>query len=178
MKKCSYPKEGILLYMNLFILRHGKAEKSSEGIPDADRALTRDGKEEVKKVAQWMKGKKIGFDAIATSPLKRAYGTAKIVAAVLDQKNRLVIWDELAPGGDLDTVCYHASGYGEHTSVLVIGHEPGLSTLIGKITGDTGIGSTGLPKAGLAKIRNYSFTKRPSGDLQWLLTPKSWKKKR
>jgi phosphohistidine phosphatase len=178
MKKLFISEERILLCMNLFILRHGKAEKSSDDIPDIDRALTRDGKEEVKKVAQWMKRNKIRFDTIATSPLKRARGTAKIVASVLDQKNQLVVWDELAPGGDLDTVCYHASGYEEHASVLVIGHEPGLSMLISKITGDTGNGSSGFAKAGLAKIRNFSYTRRPSGDLQWLLTPKNMKDKR
>jgi phosphohistidine phosphatase len=169
--------EGVLLCMDLFILRHGKAEKSSDGTPDAARALTREGKEEVQRVARWMKGNRIRFDAIATSPLKRARGTAKIVASVLDQKDRLVVWDELAPGGDLDTVCYHASGSGEHASVLVIGHEPGLSMLISKITGDMGNGSFGFAKAGLAKIRNFSYTKRPSGDLQWLLTPKNLKDK-
>jgi phosphohistidine phosphatase len=163
--------------MDLFILRHGTAEKSSDDIPDAARALTRDGKGEVKKVAQWMKRNKIRFDAIATSPLKRAVKTAKIVAKVLDQKNRLVVWDELAPGGDIDTVCYHASGYGEHASVLVIGHEPGLSMLISKITGGTSNGPVGLAKAGLAKIQNYSYTKRPTGDLQWSLTPKRMKDK-
>jgi len=161
--------------MNLFILRHGKAEKSSVGTPDAARALTRDGKEEVKKVAQWMKGKKIRFDAIATSPLNRARGTAKIVAAVLDQKDQLVVWDDLAPGGDPDTVCYHVSGFGKHASVLIIGHEPGLSMLISKITGETGIG---LAKAGLAKIQNFTFTRHPSGNLQWLFTPKHMKDKR
>jgi phosphohistidine phosphatase len=171
-------EEGILLCMNLFILRHGKAEKSSEDTPDAARALTRDGKEEVKKVAQWMKKNKFRFDAIATSPLKRARGTAKIVAAVLNQKDRLVVWDELAPGGDLDTVCYHASGYSEHASVLVIGHEPGLSMLISKITVDKSNSSLTMAKAGLAKIQNYSYTKLPSGDLQWLLTPKQMKDKR
>ena len=161
--------------MDLFILRHGKAEKSSDGTADAARALTRDGKEEVRKVARWMKGNNIRFDSIATSPLKRARSTAKIVAAVLDQKDRLVVWDELAPGGDHDSVCYHVSGYGEHASVLVIGHEPGLSMLISKITADSGNGSPGIAKAGLAKIQNYSYTKRPSGDLQWLLTPKHMK---
>jgi len=163
--------EGFLLCMDLFILRHGKAEKSSDGTADVDRALTRKGKEGVKKVAQWMKGNKIRFDAIATSPLKRARGTAKIVAAVLDQKDRLSVWDELAPGGDLDTVCYHASDYGEHATVLVIGHEPGLSMLISKITGDTSNGPISLAKAGLAKIQDYSFVQRPSGRLEWLLTP-------
>jgi phosphohistidine phosphatase len=163
--------------MDLFILRHGKAEKFSEGTPDAARALTRKGKEEVKKVAQWMKGKKIRFDVIATSPLKRARGTAKIVAAVLDQQKRLIVWDELAPGGDLDTVCYHASGFGKNAAVLLIGHEPGVSMLITKIIGDTGTGSVSLPKTGLAKIQNYSFTKRPSGHLQWLLNPKNMEDK-
>ena len=170
--------EGVLLCMDLFILRHGKAEKSSDCTPDAARELTCDGKEEVKKVAQWIKGNKIRFDIIATSPLKRARGTAKIVSAVLDQKDRLIVWDELAPGGDLDTVCYHASGYGEHATVLVIGHEPGLSMLVSKIIGDTSNGSIGFAKAGLAKIQNYTYTKRPSGDLQWLLTPKHLRDKR
>jgi phosphohistidine phosphatase len=158
--------------MDLFILRHGKAGKSSDGTADAARALTRNGKDEIKKVARWMKGNKFRFDAIATSPLKRAFGTAKIIATVLGQKDRLTVWDELAPGGDLDSVCYNASHYGENATVLIIGHEPTLSLLISKIIGGNGNGSIILVKAGLAKIQNYSFTKRPSGDLQWLLTPK------
>jgi len=164
--------------MDLFILRHGKAEKSSDGTSDAARRLTRDGKEEVKKVAQWMKNKKIRFNVIATSPLKRARGTAKIVAKVLDQKERLFVWDDLAPGGDLDSVCYQVSGLGSHASILVVGHEPGVSMLISKITGKKCVGSPGLAKAGLAKIQNYAFAKRPSGDLQWLLTPGDMKKRR
>ena len=163
--------EGVLLCMDLFILRHGKAGKSSEGTADAARALTRDGKDEIKKVARWMKKNKFRFDAIATSPLKRAFGTAKIIATVLGQKERLTVWDELAPAGDPDTVCYNAANYGEDATVLIIGHEPALSLLISNIIGGNGNGSIILAKAGLAKIQNYSFTKRPSGDLQWLLTP-------
>jgi phosphohistidine phosphatase len=164
--------EGVLLCMDLFILRHGKAEKSSDGTADAARALTRDGKDEIKKVARLMKVNKFRFDAIATSPLKRAYGTAKIIAKILDQKDRLTVWDELAPGGDLDTVCYNASNYGKNATVLIVGHEPACSLLISKITGGDGNGSLFLAKAGLAKIQNYSFIKRPSGDLQWILPPK------
>jgi phosphohistidine phosphatase len=165
--------EGVLLCMDLFILRHGKAGKSSDGTADAARTLTRDGKAEIKKVARWMKRNKFKFDAIATSPLKRAFGTAKIIATVLGQKDRLTVWDELAPGGDPDTVCYKASNYGEKATVLIIGHEPALSLLITNIIGGDGNGSLILAKAGLAKIRNYSFTKRPSGQLVWLLTPES-----
>jgi len=164
-------EERVLLCMNLFILRHGKAGKSSDGTADAARTLTRSGKEEVNKVAQWMKRNDIRFDIIATSPLKRAFGTAKIIADVLGQKDRLTVWDDLAPGGDPDTVCYNASQSGEDATVLIIGHEPALSLLITRIIGTQGSGSVILAKSGLAKIRHYSFAQRPSGELQWLLTP-------
>jgi phosphohistidine phosphatase len=157
--------------MDLFVLRHGKAGKSSDGTADAARALTRDGKKEVKKVAQWMKRNDIRFDLIATSPLIRAIGTAKIIADVLGQKDRLTVWEDLAPGGDPDTVCYNASQSGENATVLIVGHEPALSLLITTIIGAQGNGSVILAKAGLAKISNYSFAQRPSGNLQWLLTP-------
>jgi len=156
--------------MDLFVLRHGKAGPSADGTDDSKRALTGDGKKEIRKVGKWMRRKKFRFDVIATSPLTRAYETAEIVARSLGQKNRLAVWEELAPGGDPDTICYHAAQYGEEASVLLTGHEPLLSMLVSRIiAGDDSV-SLILAKGGLAKIRNYSFDKRPSGDLQWLLT--------
>jgi phosphohistidine phosphatase len=158
--------------MDLFILRHGKAGKSSGGPDDAARGLTREGKAEIRRVAQWMKVQEFRFDTIATSPLRRALETATVIASVSGRKDNLAIWDELAPGGDPDTVCYKAAQVGNDARVLVIGHEPGLSRLISMIISGNPDGSIVLSKGGLAKIRNYSFGTRPSGDLQWLLTPK------
>jgi phosphohistidine phosphatase len=158
--------------MDLFILRHGKAGKSSGGTDDAARALTREGKDEIKRVAQWMKAENLRFDVIATSPLQRALKTATIVASVLGQKDILDVWNELAPGEDPDTVCYTASLQGNDTAVLIVGHEPALSQLISKIICGDVSASILISKGGLAKIRNYSFETHPSGELQWLLTPK------
>ena len=158
--------------MDLFILRHGKAAESSGEADDAARALTGDGKDEIKKVARWMKTKKYRFDVIATSPLVRAHETAEIIARLLGQKDRLTIWDELSPGGDPETVCYHASQIGEEATVLIIGHEPMLSMLVSRIISGHDNASIILTKGGLAKIRNYSFKDRPSGDLQWLISQK------
>jgi phosphohistidine phosphatase len=119
-----------------------------------------------------MQRERFRFDVIASSPLTRASETAGIIARALDRKNRLVIWDELAPGGDLDTVCYHAVQSGEDAAILIVGHEPALSTLIGKIISQGGATSVIMAKGGLAKIRNFWFDGQPSGELQWLLTPK------
>jgi phosphohistidine phosphatase len=157
--------------MDLFILRHGKAGQSSDDPDDDKRALTADGKDEMRKIGKWMRQKKFRFDVIATSPLTRAYETAEIISKSLGKKERLVVWEELAPGGDPDTICYKAAQSGEDTAILVTGHEPLLSMLIGRIISGNDSVSLILAKGGLAKIRNYSFDKRPSGDLQWLLTP-------
>jgi len=164
--------------MDLFVLRHGKAGQSSDDPDDSARVLTTEGRSEIRKVARWLRSRKIRFDIIATSPLTRAHQTAEIVARSLDQKDRLEIWDDLAPGGDPDTVCYHAAQYGKDALVLIIGHEPALSHLVGRIITGGSSASLVLVKGGLAKIRNYSFNERPSGDLQWLLTPRQMKEKR
>jgi len=158
--------------MDLFVLRHGKAEQSSEDAEDSTRALTARGRKEIRDIARWMRKEKFQFDTIASSPLIRASETAGIVARVLDQKDRLVVWDELAPGGDPDTVCYHATQSSNNESVLIVGHEPELSALVGRIISGGATVSVILSKGSLAKIRNFSFDKQPSGDLQWLLTPK------
>jgi phosphohistidine phosphatase len=158
--------------MDLYILRHGKAGHSSGGPEDSERALTPAGRKEIRDIARWMQGEKIEFDVIASSPLVRASETAKIIARTLECKNRVVIWDELAPGGDPDTVCYKAAQSGSEGNILLIGHEPALSNLVGKIISQDGTASVLLTKGGLAKVRNYSFDKQPSGVLQYLLTVK------
>jgi phosphohistidine phosphatase len=157
--------------MDLYILRHGKAEEPGK-TDDSKRALTPAGKKEIRDIARWMRKEKFRFDTIASSPLIRASETAGIVASELNTKNRLEMWDELAPGGDMDTVCYHAGQSGDDASILIVGHEPSLSALIGRIISDGGTTSVIVSKGSLAKIRNYSFDSRPSGYLQWLITSK------
>ena len=157
--------------MDLFILRHGKAGKSSGGPDDAARELTRKGRDEIEGIAQWMKAQEFRFNLIASSPLKRALETATVIASVLDQIDILATWDALAPGGETDTVCSDVFQQGDDGAVLIVGHEPQLSALISTIiSGDTN-SSIVMSKGGLAKIRNYSFRARPSGELQWFLTP-------
>jgi len=154
------------------VLRHGKAGEAPEDGDDAKRELTTGGRKEIRDIARWMRNEKFRFDTIATIPLIRASETAKIIARTLDRKDRLVVWEELAPEGDIDTVCYQAAQLGNDASILIVGHEPGLSALIGRITSRDGSTSIIFAKGSLARIRNFSFEGEPSGDLQWLLTSK------
>lgn len=158
--------------MDLYILRHGKAEDAGHGIADAQRTLTRNGREEIAAIALWMAGHNLAFDLIATSPLARAEETAVIVADTLGLAERLATWTQLEPGGSPDEICRELDRLKSPGAVLLVGHEPLLSTLVGRIiAGETGAGIV-MTKGGLAKIRDFSFRNRPSGELHWLLTAK------
>jgi phosphohistidine phosphatase len=85
--------------MHLFILRHGEA-KSSDGNDDFVRPLTVAGTTDVTLVAKWLKGIGVNFDAIITSPLKRAHQTASIVSKIFNTENNLMNWEELRPEGN------------------------------------------------------------------------------
>ncbi|HVN74056.1 MAG TPA: phosphohistidine phosphatase SixA [Methanoregula sp.] len=158
--------------MELFMLRHGKAGQSSDDPDDATRPLTPGGREEIRQIARWILKERFRFDIIASSPLTRASETAGIVAKVLDRKDRLHIWEELTPGGDPEAICRRAVQSGDDKVILLVGHEPELSTLVGRIISRGGTASVVMAKGSLAKIRNFSFDKEPSGELLWLLTPK------
>ena len=158
--------------VDIYLLRHGKAEDAGPGGSDAGRQLTKKGREDIFAAAHWIAAEKVRFDLIAASPLARAQETAAIVAGVLDVPGKLVTWEVLVPGGRPDEVCHEISGQPVNSSILLVGHEPLLSSLISRIIyGDESAGIA-MTKGALAKIRNFSCTERPSGELHWLLTAK------
>ena len=76
--------------MNLFFLRHGKAEpRSPKWRPDSKRPLTKDGERRMAEVARGARAMDLTFDLILTSPYVRAYRTAEILADVYGEKKLL-----------------------------------------------------------------------------------------
>jgi phosphohistidine phosphatase len=163
--------------MELYILRHGEAGKRlPAGSRDSERDLTVTGKQEVEKVAKALQEIGIKFDFVATSPLKRTHQTAEIVAKTLKiKRNTIEGWNELKPEGKRPELYHRLSQFKPESSVLIVGHEPYLSTLIGEIVFGNGAGKIALKKAGLARIEITSFQPNIRGELRWLLTPKLFK---
>ena len=151
-------------------MRHGKAEDAGPGASDADRRLTKKGREEIAAAGRWMVDQDLRFDLIASSPLVRAQETAAIIAESLGGKERPVTWKVLAPGGNTDTVCRLIGKQGELHSVLLVGHEPLLSALISRIIAGDENTAIAMTKGSLAKIREFSPAILPSGELHWLVT--------
>lgn len=158
--------------MDLYILRHGKAEGARPGSSDMNRRLTERGREEIISVGRWIAAQGIRFDLIAASPLARAQETAAIVADALGQRESLVTWKVLAPDGNPDAVYLEIGKHKDARAILLVGHEPQLSVLISWIVSREGIAAIAFSKGSLAKIREFMFSGSPSGELHWLLTAK------
>ena len=93
------------------------------------------------------------------------------------------IWDELKPEGNRKELYRKLSQkFKQDSSILIVGHEPYLSTLISEVISEGNrVGTAGgrvvLKKAGLAKVRITSSSHQMiHGELRWLLTPKHLKK--
>jgi len=160
--------------MNLYFLRHAiAADKPSWKGPDSDRPLTKEGIRKMKKAARGMRRLDLKIDWILSSPHRRAHDTAIIVAKELKLKKKLRAWKSLAPDGDPKILTRHlALDFRTWESVMLVGHEPYLTQLIGVLAAGSKEIALELDKGGLAKLSADSLAYDRCATLQWLLTPK------
>jgi phosphohistidine phosphatase len=160
--------------VELYLVRHGIAvPHGTAGLADDDRPLTDEGVKEMRKVARGLKRLKIAPDRILTSPLPRARGTAVIVAERLGREEALEDADELRAGRDATSIRDWLDTRAE-PSLMIVGHDPAFSDLIGLLVG-AGIGHSicDLEKGGVAAFR-ASGPKR--WVLDWIATPRMLRK--
>lgn len=163
--------------MDLYVLRHGEAGKRlAAGSKDSERALTVAGAKEVEEIAGAIAKLGIKPDLVATSPLARAHQTAAIVAKKLKIKNKLQDWDELKPEGSRIKLYERLARFKPEASVMVVGHEPYLSSLVSELAFEGQKGRVVMKKGGLARVGVTSLRPRPKGELRWLLTPRIMKR--
>lgn len=149
--------------MKLYLLRHGIAGEYRPGADDRLRPLTPEGIREMEAAARGMKALSLRLDAVITSPLVRARQTAEIAAAALDLLPVLREDPRLAGGGYFGLSELLAALAAEHR-VLLVGHEPDMSSVIGTLTG----GSVRMKKASLALV-DLPAVQPGRGELRWLL---------
>lgn len=156
-------------------MRHGEAVKNIQSGPsasDADRPLTMSGKKEVEEISYFLKNLNIKFTLIISSPLKRAHQTAFIVSKTFKVANNLEDWDELKPEAAKQGLVDRLSKLREDSIILLVGHEPFLSSFISEIAFGNPGGNLVLKKGGFAKLRILSNFPKMTAELRWLLSPR------
>ena len=161
--------------MNLYVLRHGLAvDRSKPGYKkDADRPLTPKGKQRMWRVAEAMEEMELEFDAIIASPFLRATQTSEIVAEALELRKKLSTTDHLTPNGNPKLLLEHLSQIKPAPKdVLIVGHEPYLSQLIGLLVAGNTNALIDLKKGALCKLEIETLRCGRCATLAWLLSPK------
>jgi phosphohistidine phosphatase len=131
--------------MRLTLLRHGKAvaREDWQG-DDADRPLTKDGADQAARVCKLMRPL-IRAEQIWTSPWVRARQTAELASSAWKLPLREVEWlagEALSPEERIERLP-------QQGEVVLVGHEPDLGILAGRLMGATPLR---LKKAGIAVL--------------------------
>jgi phosphohistidine phosphatase len=161
----------------MYILRHGKAEEHTKNITsDAKRQLTETGIMELECIVKALKHFDIKVDAIISSPLVRAKETADIMAKHLwKKKKKTIIWDELKPKSNVLDIHKKLIKLPPDAKILLVGHEPHLTSLISSIISPQCDVAINLKKGGFVSMNVNSSKSRIVGTLQSILTPKQLK---
>lgn len=149
--------------MKVYFLRHGKADWPNWDKPDDERPLNKKGRKQMGRVVKFLCNLEPKISLVLSSPLPRALQTAEIAADYLG----LELEEELALGKGFDaTKLRRILKERTDEELMIVGHEPSFSTVIGELTG----GRVKLPKAGIAVVDVSDGARE--GELVWLLPPR------
>jgi phosphohistidine phosphatase len=151
----------------LYFLRHGKAGQPRAHDDDA-RELTPKGVAALRAAAPLWRRLNVRPDVVISSPLRRALRTAELVVEGVGLDEPPVVDDRLRPGATLDDMGQALATHAGAKRVMLVGHEPDLSSAVEELTGASAIR---LRKGGLAALEFSGEPQQGTGELAWLLDP-------
>ena len=133
----------------LLILRHAKSSWGDPSLADHERPLNARGKRDAPRMGRLARDERLGPDLIISSDAVRARLTAEAMAEAIGYRRQIL----------LDARLYHASPaeilaalrravQDDVSTVMIVGHNPGLEELMAQLTGDR----EPIPTAALAQI--------------------------
>lgn len=159
--------------MNLYLIRHGDADKPSASKPDFERELTLKGRESIKKAAEGWKNVIQPFNIIASSPLKRAVQTAEIIAAVFNYDQKIITDKRLASGSKPEDLIDFLRSF-DNKNIAVVGHEPDMTRHLSALTSSSGL-YTEFKKGTISKVNFEGRIRQGSGTLEFLIPAETFK---
>jgi phosphohistidine phosphatase len=133
----------------LLILRHAKSSWSDPTLSDHQRPLNKRGKRDAPRMGELLRDEQLTPDLIVASTAKRARKTAVKVADTCGYKGEIELTDSFYLARPGSYIQFLQQVPDENDSVMVVGHNPGLESLLDLLTGQ----SERLPTAALAQIQ-------------------------
>lgn len=116
---------------HLLILRHAKSAWDTDAATDFDRPLAERGKKDAPKVGKWLHRQNLIPDHVVASPAKRAKKTARKVCKALGIDKDQIQWEpRIYEAGATRLLEVLADCPPSAKTVMLVGHNPGLETLL------------------------------------------------
>lgn len=153
----------------LILLRHAHANTASAGQTDTDRSLSLTGEAEADAAGAWLKSHGVHPTRVLCSPSLRTRQTLERTLARIDYADTRFeprIYDA-TPGTLFDLLDEHR----DTAQLLLVGHNPGIETLVALLaTGQSG-DYRGLPPAGIAWFEFGAELEPGAGTLKAFWSP-------
>ena len=119
----------------LYLVRHAKAVWNDGHIGDFDRELSKKSEKGLKSVGSYLMLSSIDPDAILSSPAIRAQRTAEILRDKMKSDTKISYMEELylSSADTMKNLLQHQQN--DLQTIMLIGHNPGISDLAGRLTG-------------------------------------------
>ena len=157
--------------MNLYVVRHGDALARGGGVAtDAERPLSKQGEDDARRVGLLLARIDPAIALVLTSPAARAAETGRLIAEALPGRPELKASGRLKAGSRIDAMLGEVIA-GARESVVAVGHQPDLGTLIAWLIADEGPASLALPPGAVACIELQPDVRLPRASLRWLASP-------
>jgi phosphohistidine phosphatase len=162
----------------LLVMRHAKSEWGAAFGDDHERPLTRRGMKAARRMGAWLSASDAVPDLVISSTAVRALTTVELAAEAGEWGCKIVTSRDLYTGGP-ETVLEAIREIDDSVGrLLIAGHEPTWSTLVGWLIGG---GRVKMPTAAVACLDlpegGWIDLAPATCELRWLVTPKTLKGK-
>jgi phosphohistidine phosphatase len=150
--------------MRLYLVQHGTAIAQEQ---DPQRPLAREGRQEIRKVARFLKPMGLTVDRVWHSGKARAWQTAQLYAEILIVRQELTARAGLNPNDDVAPLREELAAATEN--IMLVGHLPFLSKLAALLL-------TGRESPPVIAFRNAGVvclarTEDNRWEVEWIVTP-------
>ena len=158
---------------HLYLLRHAKSSWDDTHQKDFDRPLNDRGKKAAPLMGRVIKDRELDIDRIICSPSKRTRETLELLQKEANLKASTDFVDGIyeASVGELRKIV--RSQKDKHDAVLLIGHNPGMESLLADLTGEYERFPTACLASIALNISEWRDLDPDCGKMEWILRPRS-----
>ncbi len=156
----------------LLLLRHAKSDWDDVSLRDIERPLAKRGRRDAPRMGQALKARRLTVDYVLCSPATRAMQTMELFTKAAEVEASLQYEAQIYDASVPELMKVVRAIPNEYANVLMVGHNPGFESLLGRLTKLY----HPMPTAALAclelPVNHWQEVEDEAGKLLWFLTPK------